>query len=132
MQDEQTISNRQYLAFILAGGPGNIPFLLIKCTVDAAGRIVFSSVTEQYVDSEGGYIIYINGPEEQYEMWMGEGNEYVTIGFADPNIDPVPPIPVTPADVLESLQRWKIMPGVREIIKTDNRGMIMREYCQVV
>jgi len=131
MKDTGTTNNRQYLAFILAGGPGKSPFRQISCAVDAAGEIVFSRVLERYGEGGGGNNIHITGPGGNYEIWMGQGSEYVTIQFADTNADPVPPIPVTPAEVLESLRRWKTRPGVREIV-TETGGAVVREYSPAV
>lgn len=131
MQDEIPNNNRQYLAFILAGGPSKDPFRSITCAVDAAGQIVFSRVLERYGDTGGGYDIRITGPGGRYEIWMGEGRECVAIKFEarnpDTNADPVPALPVGPVEVLEALRRWKAGPGVRETI-TNAGGAIIREY----
>lgn len=131
MQDEIPNNNRQYLAFILAGGPSKDPFRSITCAVDAAGQIVFFRVLERYGDTGGGYDIQITGPGGRFEIWMGEGRECVAIKFEarnpDTNADPVPALPVGPVEVLEALRRWKAAPGVRETIANAG-GAIVREY----
>lgn len=131
MQDEIPNNNRQYLAFILAGGPAKDPFRSITCAVDPAGEIVFSRVLERYGDTGGGYDIRITGPGGRFEIWMGEGRECVVIKFEarnpDTNADPVPALPVGPVEVLEALRRWKAGPGVRETIANAG-GAIIREY----
>lgn len=129
MKDAERISNRQYLAFILAGGPGKSPFRLISCAVDEAGQLVFSQVVERYGEVGGGYDISISAPGGKFEKWMGNGSDYVAIRFAEKHgeADTVPVIPLTPAEVLESFQRWKSGPGVRETM-TDTGGVIVREY----
>ena len=123
------ISNREYLALILAGGAGKDPFRQISCAVDAAGEIVFSRVLERFGEGGEEYDIQITGPGGRFEIWLGHGREYVAIRFSDkdPAADPLPDIPVTPAEVLESFQRWKSGPGVREAITNTPGGMI-REY----
>lgn len=131
MKEEETISNREYLAFILAGGAGDDPFRLIECAVNEAGQVVFSRVVEQFGLCGEGYDIQISGPGGKFEIWMGEGREYVAIRFPNAragNDAPEPAIPLTPAEVLESLERWKAGPGVREAI-TNKCGAIVREYC---
>ncbi len=128
MKETGTINNRDYLAFILAGGNGREPFRQITCAVDGAGKIVFSKAVERYGEACGGYNINITGPEGNSEIWMGEGNTYVPIVFVDPHAPKKPPIPTTPAEVLAAFQRWKASTGVREII-TQNAGGIVREYC---
>lgn len=131
MQDEIPNNNRQYLAFILAGGTGKSPFRLISCAVDEAGQVVFSQAVEKYWEAGGGYDISISAPGGKFEKWMGNGSDYVVIRFAEKSVegeaDTVPAIPLTPAEVLESFQRWKSGPGVRETM-TDTGGVIVREY----
>ena len=127
MKDAGTINNRDYLAFILAGGKGKEPFRQISCAIDATGKIVFSKVLERYGPAGGGYNIDITGPGGNFEIWMGHGSEYVPIVFVDPNGDPRPQIPTTPAEVLAAFKRWKASPGVREII-TQNAEAIVQEY----
>ena len=131
MKDAERISNRQYLAFILAGGTGKSPFRLISCAVDEAGQVVFSQAVEQYCEAGGGYDISISAPGGKFEKWMGNGSDYVAIRFAEKpgegEANTVPAIPLTPAEVLESFQRWKSGPGVRETM-TDTGGVIVREY----
>ena len=129
MIDAGTISNREYLALIMAGGDGKHPFRQISCAVNEAGEIVFSRVLEKYGDGGGEYDISITGPGGRFEIWLGQGREYVAIRFSDKNpaADPLPDIPVTPAEVLESFQRWKAGPGVREAI-THTPGGMVREY----
>ena len=130
MKEEETISNREYLAFILAGGTGEDPFRLIECAVNEAKQVVFSRVVEQFGPCGGGYNIQISGPGGKFEIWIGEKREYAAIRFADTRAGddaPEPSIPLTPAEILESLERWKAGPGVREAI-TDDSGAIVREY----
>lgn len=131
MKDAERINNREYLAFILAGGPGKNPFRQISCAVDAAGQVVFSRALERYGEAGGGYDISISAPGGKFEIWMGNGAEYVAIRFAESNgpaeADTAPAIPLTPAEVLESFRRWKAGPGVRESM-TDTGGVIVREY----
>lgn len=128
MKDAGTINNREYLAFILAGGPGNDPYRQITCAVDAAGEIVFSKVIEMDVTGPGGYEIRITGPGGKFELWMGEsGGDCVEIKFEDGKADPVSALSVGPAEVLETLRKWKAGPGIRESI-TNTGGTIIREY----
>lgn len=128
MKDAGTINNREYLAFILAGGPGNDPYRQITCAVDAAGEIVFSEVIEMDGAGPGGYEIRITGPGGRFELWMGEGGgDCVEIKFEDGKAAPVPALPVGPAEILEALRKWKAGPGIRESI-TNTGGTIIREY----
>ena len=129
MKETITTNNRQYLAFILAGGPGKSPFRQISCTINEAGQVLFSRAIERYGETGGGYNIEISTLDGRFELWLGNENknDCSVIRFADPDIDPMPTIPLTPADVLESFRRWKSGPGVREIV-TETTGVIIREF----
>jgi hypothetical protein len=127
VKDKQTINNRDYLAFVLSGGAGKAPYYQIESTVNEAGQVLFSRALERYGEAGGGYDIQITGPGGKFEIWMDGGSEKVVIQFEDTRAAPAPPIPITPARVLDAFKRWKYSPGVQEII-TNYAGTIVKEY----
>ena len=123
------MDNRTYLAIVLKGGLKNSAFRQMICTVDDAGQVSFSQGQETFSeDGEGGgYIIHLKGPGGRFEIWMGNGNgnDCTVIAFRQPGEDAG--VPVTPVEILEAFDRWKISPGVQETTK-QAPGLFIREY----